>query len=67
MNTKVYTKEDGAVFTQLLWDVAQQTAPEFIFALFIQIADHIEVTESGANLVFTKEFQNIQGVSNESK
>lgn len=62
---KVYTKEDGAIFTQLLWDLAHQISPEFIFAIFTQITDHIEITDTNANLVFTKEFQDIQGVEHD--
>lgn len=65
--TKVYTPEDGTIFTQMLWDIAHKTSPEFIFAIFAQIADHIEVDEvnNRANLIFTKEFQNITGVKND--
>lgn len=67
MSTKVYTPEDGAIFTQMLWEIAHKTSPEMIFALFHQIADHIEVDEANnrANLIFTKDFQDIKGVKND--
>lgn len=65
MVNRIYTEEDGAIFTQLLWDVANQASPEFVFALLTQITDHIEVNDKGAILHFTQEFQNIEGPQND--
>lgn len=66
MTVKVVTKEDKDAFNSALWDAAHATPPEFVFAIYLRIADHIEIKEDGqAMIVFKEEFQKVQEEKND--